>query len=52
MMLMIWKGVSSHQTELLSPVWGKIALCLVKYQAEWWPCAITEDVIVRLTLFT
>lgn len=38
--------------ELLSPMWCKIALCHVKYQAAWWPRAVTEAVVVLLTLFT
>lgn len=38
--------------ELLSPMWFKIALCHVKYQAAWWPRAVTEAVVVLLTLFT
>lgn len=38
--------------ELLSPMWCKIALCHVKYQAAWWPHAVTEAVVVLLTLFT
>lgn len=42
----------SSDFELLSWTWCKIALCLVKYPASWWPCAVTDGVTEHLTLFT